>query len=370
MAGVEAPECVVLPRVHGFSPGVRFLPDARSVALRYSGQIQVWDSMECVQLRTLVLPERRITEWCVVPTAPESYLLGAERRGLFLLDRNGETLRYFEPPPAARAFLGAEAPGLGDPTPKQNGQATKSDAPTGCTPYDTPCSVAVSRNGTVAAVAYGQNFALVWDLASGQLRAALGHDDLDSPAGRIYRVDISPDGRHVLARRADGVIHVWDWRTRRVVGTVCLPPETGPWRTPEYERPPAALGSGGVGPAAFVGQGVWIAAAVAERILAIDWITGEVVARWRGHEPWHPILGVHPGIPRILQIHVSADGRRALTVGVDASLCLWSVASGRLVWSATPDVCCLDWGDLSADGRSVAWTACPGTRVYRLPARL
>ncbi|HSJ05158.1 MAG TPA: hypothetical protein VK936_00565, partial [Longimicrobiales bacterium] len=231
-------------------------------------------------------------------------------------------------------------------------------------PYGTPSSIAISRDGAVAVAAYGQNFALVWDLASGDLLAALGRDDLDSIGSRIYRVDIAPDARDMLVRRADGEIQVWDWRERVVRGSIRVPPEDGPWQADAARPVGAVTCGGGVGPAMFAGTGRWIAVAVANRVVVYDWPTGRQVNAWSGHQPHHPILGNHTGLPRILDLRVSADGHRALTVGVDASLRLWSVASGRQIWTDTPDVCCMDWGDLSADGRTVAWTGCPGTRLY------
>ena len=45
---------------------------------------------------------------------------------------------------------------------------------------------------------------------------------------------------------------------------------------------------------------------------------------------------------------------------------MWHAATGEELWSAVPDPCCMDWADLSPDGRHVAWTGCPGTRAYSL----
>jgi hypothetical protein len=83
----------------------------------------------------------------------------------------------------------------------------------------------------------------------------------------------------------------------------------------------------------------------------------------------HPIIGEYDRMPRIHDIRFSGDGSRVLTVGVDVTLRVRKVETGEQIWAARPAPCCVDWGDLSPDGRQALWVGCPGMRVFDLPRR-
>jgi hypothetical protein len=121
---------------------------------------------------------------------------------------------------------------------------------------------------------------------------------------------------------------------------------------------------GGVGPVGFTTDSSAMLAADGEVVRLWEIATRVEISQWVGHEPWHPILGEYDAAPRIHDVRLSEDGRYALTVGVDATLRVWEVYSGREVWKVTPDPCCVDWAVLSQDGGHVLWAGCPGLRLY------
>jgi WD40 repeat protein len=65
-------------------------------------------------------------------------------------------------------------------------------------------SVAFAPDGRTVAVA-GQQGLLLWDVATGQQRAAL-----PAPTGRLVSVRFAPDGRTLATGGADGTVRLWD----------------------------------------------------------------------------------------------------------------------------------------------------------------
>jgi WD40 repeat protein len=349
----------VIPRRSVPPSGVRFLPGGRVAVLCCLGQLEIWDlAMATPTLERKVPLSGRVTDWAPLPDG-ERFVVGLLDGGLRLVDREGRKLHAFELEPTAARFLGAEPCGLWSTESSGSGKE-RTHTVREHAPYGTPCEISVDLEGDIAAAAYGQSFVLVWCLRSGRLLSCLGYDR-PGHAEHIYRIAISPDGSRVLSRDAYGRLRTWDWRTGQEVGSFRVGIEDAAWDAPAgYGN---VRGCGGAGPAIFAG-GTRIVAAAGQRIEVFAARTGERLHSWVAHDLEHPIMGEHPGLPRVLALRASADGRRVLSVGVDASLRVWDVNTGAELWSTVPDPCCMDWADLSPDGRQVVWTGCPGTRVY------
>ena len=362
--GVVRPESAsprVIPRRRVPPAGVRFMPGGRVAVQCCLRQLEIWDlAMATPTLEQTVPLPGRVTDWAPLPDG-EHFLVGLLEGGLRLVDRDGKDVHAFELAPAAARFLGAEPCGLFTVHSSGSG-AERTETVQEHASYGTPCEVAVAADGGIAAAAYGQSFVLVWCLRSGRLLACLGYDR-PGGAGNFYRTAISPDGCRVLARDAHGLLRTWDWRWAQEVGSFRVGIEEAVWDgAPVYGN---VRGCGVSGPLTFAGT-TRIVAAGGERIEVFAAPTGDRLHSWVAHGMLHPIMGEHPGLPRVLTLRASLDGRRVLSVGVDASVRVWHVATGEELWSAVPDPCCMDWADLAPDGRHVVWTGCPGTRVYAI----
>lgn len=331
---------------------VRFIPGGDRCAILAGRCIEVWDVAAGRLCHTVRHGQYPTGAWAAL--ADEQFLLGVPRDGLRLVDAQGSTVRRFDLPAAAARFLGGERGGFEGPARGAEGML---EYPA----YSIPCSIATDAEGAIAAVAYGQQFALVWNVATAELVACLGFDRGAGPGERVYRTDVSPDGRTVLTRSACGRLRTWDWQSAREVGHFGV--ATDP---PPRERGPLMVaGVAGVGPAVLVQGGASVAVAAGARVhlYAVD--GGAHLGTWVGHGDEHPILE-RADLPRICEIRTACEGRRAVTAGVDGSLRLWDVGACEQVWTVTPDPCCFDGVDVSADGTRIVWTGCPGTRLYSL----
>lgn len=336
--------------------GVRFLPGDGRAAILSGGPFEVWD-LATGELSHWVDGAGRFA-WTVLPGVAERHLVGGKGGALRVVTGDSKVALELVLPPAAARFFSSEACGFW----RHHQALTPNDRDEfhDYAPYTVPCSAAVDASGRIAAVAYGQSFVLVWSLVDGRLLACLGYDRPAERAEHLYRTHISPDGATVLTRSADGRIHLWDWRSGRELRSFRVADE-GEYAV--HPDGPLPFCAGGVPPAVFLDPAGHVAVAEGPTIGVYDAV-GERVGRWRGHGDLHPIMGEHLGLPRILDIRLSADARRMLSVGVDASLRVWDTHLGEELWSVTPDPCCSDWADLSSDGRRVIWTGCPGTRLY------
>lgn len=165
---------------------------------------------------------------------------------------------------------------------------------------------------------------------------------------------------------SEGRLRVWDTHALTEVFSVRL--DDDPYgRT--VDRPPdmpvLSLEGGGWGAIAFTPDGERLVAGDGSRVRVWEVDSGREVPGWIAHGPKHPILGRDPGMPRINRVAFCRDGSRALTVGVDATIRVWSPVFGTQIWADRPAPCCIiDQADISPDGRYVFWAACPGSRLY------
>lgn len=353
----------------GFPPGgVRLLLNGSDALVGALSEFEVWDLNTGVQKDPIKLPGgcRSLGVWEVLPE-DQGIAVGCREGGFLAFDLDGEVIQRFELSPDAQAYLTKESPGLASFGSMGHPDGSWEDRSRRFAAYSTPSSIAIDGRGVSALVAYGQAYALLWDLRSGELLQALGEERPDGVPRRIYEIAITADGTLAATRgNADGIA-IWGTRDRGMLGVL---PVAGPDVSAEVDRPtdmPAeAAGRGGAGAMAFIPGSAELVAAEGPELLRIEASSGKTLGRWVGHEERHPIMGEYRSMPRIHDLRFSGDGRRALTVGVDSTLRVWDVRSGSQLWAVRPEPCCVDWADLSRDGKRVVWTACPGMAVYQL----
>lgn len=330
----------------GLAPmGVEFIEDGKSLLALRGGGVEIWDAQSGDRRQATKLSGdlRLSLAWDVEPGG--AWILWGGRAGeLYKINlKNGEAERLTRPQDLNRLLLGTT-------TEESTRDAEK--------PYSTPCSISLSPSAREAVVAYGHEYALIWNLQTRSVPGVLGGG---IGSGRVYRVGWSLDGQFILSRDSNGSTIIWDAHSGRQLFHVFTDDSIG--KTSDAD--PDAM-TGGVGAVEFTTDSRHLALAEREIVKVVEIETGKEVARWIGHKSRHPILGEYPGMPRIHDICFSDDGQRGMTVGVDSSLRVWNTFTGEELWRVTPDPCCIDWGALAPQGRAVAWAGCPGGRLYSL----
>lgn len=347
--------------------GVRFAAEGKSIVIPTLLGIELRDARSGARRRLISLPKKFASPaaW-TVSSSGDWILWGAEDGGVRLIDLSGRELLELALLPDAQKLLFAESPGLGSFV-ASYGADGMVDHSKRHPSYRTACNVAVSANGKIAVAAYGQAYALVWDLTSGTLRHCLGEEGSPENPTRIYRVALSPNGSYVATRDNANLVRIWD--VDQAVEILRIRTREDP-HADAVDRPrdmPSVVAfCGGLGALQFTPDSKSLVIADEVTVRVLDIVTSVEQSPWVGHSDTHPILGEYRGAPRIHDIRFSLDGQRALTVGVDATLRVWDVPRGEEIWAIQPDPCCIDWADLSPDGGYVVWAACPGAFLYGL----
>ena len=353
----------------GLPPGgVRYLAGPGKAVVHSLNAVELWDIASGTLERKLEIPDgcRSTAAWSLT-SGRDRLVVAADDGALRILDLDGETVVICGIPSDAESFLRSETPGLATFTGTIYPDGSREDRGRRHPAYTRVCGLSASVDGRLLA-AYGQAYALLWDADAGTLRSLLGswpgHDDLD----RIYRVALSPDGRLAATVHVGSGLHLWDATEARHL--LHFPLRHSPHESVHRPRdmPVATGGLDGMGPVVFSPDSRMVAAADGPEIRRWETTTGRELVPWRGFGVSHPILGEYRGVPRIHDIRFSSDGRRVLTVGVDATLRVREWSTGEQLWAARPDPCCFDWADLLPDGTQVVWVGCPGLRVFDLPA--
>lgn len=348
--------------------GVRYLSDSRKAVVHGITRFELWN-LEAGQIEsTLPLPKdcRTTSAWTVVPD-PDRLVMGVDDGTLRVLDLEGNETSACSLPRDADVFLRDETPGLGSFTSVISSDGSQEDRSRRYPPYSWTCDLSAAGHPQLVLAAYGQAYALLWNLETGKLLHLIGswtgHEDLD----RIYRVALSPNARFAATVHIQSGLHVWDTASARHLFHLALQDRRG---SHSHDRPrdmPVSTGGlDGIGLVVFSPDSGTVAAVDGDRVREWEIPTGRELVPWRSLTGDHPILGTYDRMPRIHDIGFSADGRRALTVGVDAILRVRELDTGEQVWARRPAPCCVDWADLSPDGGRVIWVGCPGMREFEL----
>jgi hypothetical protein len=200
--------------------------------------------------------------------------------------------------------------------------------------------VAVSPDGTRAVTGGADHGLWVWDLANRrELRCLAGHRD------RLCCVAFSPDGRRVLSSGLDQTVRLWDIDAG--IELKCLDRQTN-----------RSVAFGPDGKTALCG------ALYDGKLRLFDVTTGKELKRLAGHADW------------VVCVAFAADGKVALSGGLDRTVKLWDVPTGRLLRTFplrsvvlssiafSPD----GWRVLSAgsDGVVRGWDTFTGQELFRL----
>ena len=200
--------------------------------------------------------------------------------------------------------------------------------------------VAVSPDGTRAVSGGADHGLWLWDLAARrELRCLAGHRD------RVCCAAFSPDGRRALSSALDQTVRLWDIDAG--LEMKCLDRQTN--RSVAF---------------APDGKTALCGALYDGKLRLFDTTSGKELKRLPGHTDW------------VVCVAFAADGKVALSGGLDKSIKLWEVASGRLLRTFSlknvvlSSVCFSPdgWRVLSAgsDGVVRGWDTFTGQELFRL----
>ena len=194
-------------------------------------------------------------------------------------------------------------------------------------------AVAIAPDGTWLASADG-NTVRIWDVATGQQRAALaGH------TGWVTAVAIAPDGTWLASTGRDELVRVWDVATGQQraalaghagwVTAVAIAPD-GTWLASTgrdelvrvwdvatgQQRAALAGHAGWVTAVAIAPDGTWLASTGRDELVRVwDVATGQQRAALAGHAGWVTAMAIAP------------DGTRLASTGSEGSIRIWDVAA-------------------------------------------
>ncbi|MCE9565447.1 MAG: WD40 repeat domain-containing protein [Planctomycetes bacterium] len=200
--------------------------------------------------------------------------------------------------------------------------------------------IAISPDGTRAVTGGADHGLWVWDLVNRrELRCLAGHRD------RVCSVAFSPDGRRVLSSSLDQTVRLWDLDAS--IELKCFDRQTNRSVAFAPDGKTALCGSLYDGKLRF-----------------FDTTTGKETKRLPGHTDW------------VVCVAFASDGKVALSGGLDKTIKLWDVPTGRLLRTFTlrnviissvafsPD----GWRVLSAGSDSIVrgWDTFTGQELFRL----
>lgn len=202
---IAAPRWDVVPPMDTFLlTAVRSADERRLALVDQNGRVVVWQ----------LAPRRRLAEFDIPGPQPLSAAAGAQA---VLLDASGDyfvaggrdgRLRVWSVDPCRQLWSAT-------PTPPGTVRAL----PQGGTLHHgntrSVTSVAISPDATTIATGEGA-MVLLWDVATGQRRDSLWVVRGDSANSRVTRLAFSPPNGALLVATADGWLHRYDLRTRRL----------------------------------------------------------------------------------------------------------------------------------------------------------
>ncbi|HEX4611135.1 MAG TPA: WD40 repeat domain-containing protein, partial [Urbifossiella sp.] len=229
----------------------------------------------------------------------------------------------------------APAAGLSEPPTAHRPPPTALQVHTGAV-----ACLAVSPDGTRAVSGGADRGIVVWDLAARrEVRCLPGHRD------RVCCLAFGPDGRRLLSSSLDQTVRVWD--VDAGIEVKCFDRQTN--RS-----------------AAFApdGKTALCGALYDGKLRLFDVATGKELRRLPGHTDW------------VVGVAFAADGKLALSGGLDRTVKLWDVPTGRLLRTFSLKNTILSsvafspdgWRVLSAgaDGLVRVWDTFTGQELFRL----
>jgi WD40 repeat protein len=186
--------------------------------------------------------------------------------------------------------------------------------------------LAFSPDGQSLALGGDDNKVRIWEIPSGRERAVLrGHADV------VRTVAFSPDGHRLISTGQDRCVMLWD-----AIRGVAI-------------RPLGQSGSNAVQFGAYSPDGRTVAvgesSGTPQDITLVDSETGTVVARLTGHR-----MGINA-------LAFSPDGHSLASAGIDRSIRLWDVATGKEQACRREDVGWVKSISFSPDGTRLAFAA-------------
>lgn len=185
----------------------------------------------------------------------------------------------------------------------------------------------------------GANYAKIWEVPSGaELRSVGNHPE------RVNAVNFNPGGDRLLTASADGTVKVWDWRNRNELLSI-------------------EITDGEVYYACFSPNGRFIAVGSPNGLVGLwDANSGQQVRRFSGHSRAIPFLSFNK------------DGTLLITSSVDNTARIWSVENGNNILTLSghtfeaavfsPDGKFILSGN--EEGKVIVWNAADGKEIITL----
>jgi WD40 repeat protein len=327
-------------RREGLPPnGIRYLSDPRRAVVHGIAAFELWDLHVGRIEKKLAFPSgvRSTSAWTVL-TGSDRLVVGVDDGTLRVLDLEANDIIACTLPPDAEAFLRRETPGLGSFTSVIHPDGSQEDQSRFYTPYTRSCSLSSSADGERVIAAYGQAYAVLWDLETGEMRHLIGSWTGQHDLDRIYRVALSPDGRLAATVHMRSGLHIWETGNARHLLHLPLSARRVGSSDRPIDMPVGTVGFDGIGPVVFSPDSRTVAAADGAQVRLWDVATGRDLVPWQGFGCNHPILGEYDRMPRIHDIRFSGDGSRVLTIGVDATLRVRKVETGEQFYGAIGSV--------------------------------